>query len=153
MNSISAQSPRDAASRAPRQSIAVVGMVVLGACGVFPTEPPGESPELTGIITLLEAGAVGKAPVPVREPRVINTILVEEEPDVWKPSLPQSKKSYFWITEDTSILIEQVDGGWREGTVHDLKVDARASAWYHPDGLVLQSYPSKGTASHIAVQR
>lgn len=130
------------------QLVACSGVLLLGAaCGLLTTEPPSRAAELTGTITNVEARmTAGLNPVPLLR------VLVEEEPGVVKVSLPQSKKAYFDVRDETTtVLIRKPDGGWTHGRVDDLKVGLLVSGWYAEGTLVLTSYPSQGSASDITV--
>jgi hypothetical protein len=119
-------------------------MVVGTACGLWATESPSRAPYLTGGITQigLTVAGFGSDSAP--------TILVEEEPGIWPSRPSESRKSQFWRTDETSIVLEKPDGGWKDGAIADLEIGDRISAWYDDD-FVLESYPTKGWAGYIAV--
>lgn len=122
-------------------------LVYVTACGSLATEPPSRDPALTGTITVVEArSGVGLDPVSgIR-------ILVEEDPGVFRISPPQSKKSYFFVSDElTTVFIRKPDGGWKRVGVDSLEVGQLVTGWYVEGGLVLTSYPGQGTASEIAI--
>jgi hypothetical protein len=119
---------------------------------LFPTEPPGDPPTITGVLTEIVTGP---------DQRVymegfggpLATILVEEDPELsfWEGIKILSPKRYFWIGPETNILVERLDGGWRQGDVTDLVVGRIVSGWHKKGNGVLESYPSQGPAGTVSV--
>jgi hypothetical protein len=112
---------------------------------LFPTEPPGDPPTITGVLTEIVTGPDQGAYIErLGEP--LATILVEEDPEI-----SGSPKRYFWIGRETNVLVERLDGGWRQGDVTDLVVGRIVSGWYKKGTGVLESYPTQGSAGTVSV--
>lgn len=120
-------------------------VLVFNACGLFTTEPPGGEPYLRGTVTNVEQLVTASGPVPGG----LN-ILVEEVPGLWEPPPRSTKKSYFWISDELTTVLVRGPSGWERGPVSDIAVGQVVSGWY--GDVILESYPSKGEGTHIAIQ-
>jgi hypothetical protein len=115
----------------------IIWSVLLAACFLDSLGPPDRDPTITGVITNVETDGSSLR------------ILIEEYPDMPVDGDPNIVGQKMFLSVDgTLVFVQRDNGSWYLGTKEDLSVGSTARAWA---SNILDTYPGRGIAEHIAV--
>jgi hypothetical protein len=122
--------------RSARPAVLVLTVAVAAACADTITAPDFNTADIQGLVTQTNEGG---------------GFLVEENPDVFEPTIPGGSKIWFSVGSEAEIQAVRADGSLRDAVLTEIRVNTRVAVW--STGLMLPSYPAGATASRVVILR